>query len=317
MKKYDIALVLQGGGKGERFVPIDIPKPIFPLSWDQETCLKNILKDVKGYHPTFLHIRADQKEKYDKYLEEKNILSCSYIFQEETVVYGGRKGEAIVEKGKLLTTSKGPGSFRNGLKEAIKGKDLNTTHFAVYDGCKTGICWDDVQSGVERLVEEDKGVLCYVRSLDDKYYEEEKDTARYDFVVNKYKSDQKVISDKRGTPYSTKIDRESKVLTGLTIFNYQKFLEKTKGLEGWFTGYEDLKYIAHYYQLRTTDLINSFGESEDVIEPFDNSDIIFADMPEEHYYPSIKKPSDFEKYWEFKEKKTKNNRHFSAEEQSK
>ena len=286
----DIGLVLQAEGNGERFVPVDIPKPIFPLSWDKETCLGNILENVPGSTPIFLHIQPKQKPRYDEYFKENGIKrDIFYLYQEESPLYG-IEGEAIIEDGKVLKMPNGPGSFRDSLEELNKKRSYKIDYFAVYDGCKTGICWDDVVSGVERLVQEDKGVLCYTKELSKEYFDKGKNFRRYDIVIDSW------VSDKRHAPADIMTDRKAKALVGMNIFNYGKFMKNTKGLEGSLEEYEYLDCVAHYYDYRIVNLIQGFDES----------DKIFVDMPEEHYFPSIKLPSDFEKYWDFKDRRNKN-----------
>ncbi|MBD3354590.1 hypothetical protein GF361_01235 [Candidatus Woesearchaeota archaeon] len=283
----NIGLLLQCGGNGERFIPIEIPKPIFPLSWEKETCLENILESTPYAVPIFMHIQAEQKEKYDEFIKEHDIKKdIFYIYQEERAVYD-IKGEALVENGKVLKSANGPGSFRYGLKELNEKREHRIEYFAVYDGCKTGICWDDVENGAESLIADDKGVFCYVRKLSNGQIEKEKINRRYDIVLNGS------VYDKRYSPSGIFENPEAKAVTGLSIFNYRKFIENTQNLEGEMKTYQLNKQPAYYYDFRITHLINSF----------DVSDRIFADHPEEHYYPSMKLPSDFEKYWKFKERR--------------
>jgi hypothetical protein len=287
----DIGLVLQGGGDGKRFVPIDIPKPIFPLSWDKETCIGNILESVPGYVPVFLHIHPKQKSKYEEYFKEHRIIrDIFYLYQEESRVYSDNGG-AIIENGHVLTVPNGPGSFRNSLREIVRKRSNWVNYFAVYDGCKTGICWDDVVSGVEKLVEADKGVLSYVKRLDEEQVKEESKHRRYDRILNG------CVYDKRYSPADIFSNPEADALTGLNLFSYQKFIDCTKDLEGMMEDYDSKDVLVHFYDFRITQLINSFPAS----------DRLFLEQDELHYFPSIKVPSDFEKYWRFKDENGGNN----------
>ncbi|MBN2111786.1 hypothetical protein JW707_01675 [Candidatus Woesearchaeota archaeon] len=284
----NIGLVLQGGGNGKRFVPIDIPKPIFPLSWDKETCIGNILGSIPGYVPVFLHIQAGQKRDYDNYFEEHHIKrDIFYLYQEESKVFFPDGQVVLNDKGEKLTVPNGPGSFRNSLREIVKHRQYWVDYFAVYDGCKTGICWDDVVSGVERMALEQKGVLSYVQKLDEEQVKKETEHRRYDRVLNGG------VYDKRYSPADIFGNPNADALTGLNIFNYQQFIEHTKDLEGMMEDYDSKDILAYYYDFRISALINSI--------PASKRD--FLEQPEEHYFPSIKVPSDFEKYWRFKDER--------------
>jgi len=292
----DIGLILQCGGKGERFVPIDIPKPLFPLSWDGETCLGNINEDVPSYVPFYLHIRPEQKEQFDDFREKHDIKRGRYIYQEQETVYD-HKGRAVIEKGKLLKTDNGPYSFRESINQMYERGRWGSNYFAVYDGCKVGINWDDVEHAVERLKQEDKAVFSYTKELSEEYFEGKKDFRRYDVVVEKdvLGEMKKCVYNKKHAAYNDITDRSAKALAGLNIFDYHKFLDKTKGLDG---SIEEYGNLSHYYRYDITTLLKAFDQDER----------IFENIPEEHYYPSIKLPSDLEKYWGFKEEKQKRNK---------
>ena len=283
-----LGLVLQAGGNGTRFMETDIPKPIYPLSDEGETCLSNILGSVRYGTPVFLHIQPGQKAKYMEHIMRINSRGeIFYLIQDDGFVYN-TKGEAVLEAGKPLRFKNGPGSFRRNLREIVENCKRSVEFFAVYDACKTGICFDDAVNGAKRLEAEGKGVLCCTRKLTDEEIEHERASkcrSRWDFALNGG------VYDKKHMPFNISTNPDARALTGLNIFRYERFIANTADLRG-LTDYYPGKHpeILYAYDFRITDVINSFR-----IE-----DRIFAIQEAGHCFPSIKTPEDLDKYGKFK-----------------